>query len=88
MLSYNYNAVQSVVGPSMNPGFKRLRNNSQAERIDSRSSYTNEPFRPHYNAQERATEWHPGGMQSPNYSHGSQYQRPKNSNFHSRVNLN
>jgi len=51
MPQYNYNAVQSVVGPSMNPGFKRLRNNSQAERIDSRSSYTNEPFRaPHYNA--------------------------------------
>ena len=56
---YNYNAVQSVVGPPMSPGMKRLRYNSQAERVDSRSSYTHDPFRKNYQAMknERAMEW-------------------------------
>ena len=74
----------------MNPGMRRLRNNSQAERVDSRSSYTNDPFRGNYNASknERAIEWQPG-LVSPSYSRGSNYpKRPNHQNFHSRVNLN
>lgn len=59
--NHNENAVQSVVGPPMSPGMKRLRNNSQAERADSRSSYTNlsDPFRKNYTVikNERAMEW-------------------------------
>lgn len=58
--------------------------------MDSLSSNTNDAFRPQniMSKNERALEWQPGGLVSPNYSHGSHYKRPNNANFHSRVNLN
>ena len=96
--NFKTNQVQSVVGPNMSPGMRRLRNNSHAakayDRDDSRSSYSRDPFSKNLSSgmkYDYRNKWqnhnnqHAQGYQSPSYTHSSNWRpnsRPNNQKFY------